>query len=326
MGSDSAQQPAGPSSSRAPKPFDRRAFLKGFGLVAAAPALGSRLITGNAAAAAAPAASACPDTTRDPARWEASLTAARKMLMVGPDGEDLTLEYLKILIDNGLPKTTHPKKVLIVGAGMAGMAAGILLKQAGHHVTVIEANGNRVGGRIKTFRQHPDFSPKAPFADRSQYAEAGAMRLPDFHPLTLALIDKLGLKRRLFYNVDVAPETGNEGAHVPPVTYTAFNGEVWSRGPVQTAFKAPDQVRGTWIRTNDDQVRRSDYAADPATVSRGFLLPAGEATHTTTELLDQAVDAVRDYFSDRTPSGGRRNKQPLEAWVEGWARVIYDFD
>src|SRR5207248_8325709 len=71
---------------------------------------------------------------------------------------------------------------------------------------------------------------------------------------------------------------------------------------------------------------RSDYAADPATVSRGFLLPAGEATHTTTELLDQGVDAVRDYFSDRTPGGGRRNKQPLEAWVEGWARVIYDFD
>ncbi|CAM5735862.1 hypothetical protein SHIRM173S_00521 [Streptomyces hirsutus] len=43
----------------------------------------------------------------------------------------------------------------------------------------------------------------------AQYAEAGAMRLPDFHPLVLALVDKLGLGRRQFYNVDVDPSTGS---------------------------------------------------------------------------------------------------------------------
>lgn len=90
---------------------------------------------------------------------------------------------------------------------IAGLVTGALLKQAGHQVTVIEANGNRIGGRIKTFRAEPD--QPAPFTDALQYAEAGAMRLPDSHPLTLALIDKLRLPRRLFYNVDIKPGTGN---------------------------------------------------------------------------------------------------------------------
>ena len=41
--------------------------------------------------------------------------------------------YAKIVRD-GLPKTKEPKKVIIVGAGAAGLTAGYLLKQAGHEV------------------------------------------------------------------------------------------------------------------------------------------------------------------------------------------------
>ena len=76
--------------------------------------------------------------------------------------------------------------VIVVGAGITGLVAGYLLEQAGHRVTIIEANGNRVGGRIKTFRVGPE-RPVPPFQDPRLYAEAGAMRLPDFFPLTLAL-------------------------------------------------------------------------------------------------------------------------------------------
>ena len=332
---ETGSEQTGPSNAepsdehRAPAPIGRRSFLKTFGALAAVPALGSRLAPGTAtarpAASAAPATD-CPTPVRDPARWEACMRAARDVLMVGPKGEDLTLQYLKILIDDGLPKTKQPKKVLIVGAGMAGLTAGLLLKQAGHEVTIIEANGNRIGGRIKTFRHHPAFSPKAPFADRRQYGEAGAMRLPDFHPLTLALIDKLGLRRRLFYNVDVASATGNEDAPVPAVIYQSFNGTVWRRGPAQTGFRAPDKVRAAWIRTNGRQVRRSEYAADPKLISSGFGLPPTEATSTTADLLNAAVEPVRDYFSEKASSGERRNKQPVSACVEGWAQLIYDLD
>ena len=55
------------------------------------------------------------------------------------------------------------KRVVIVGAGLAGLACADALRHAGFHVTVFEAR-DRVGGRVLTMRE--------PFAG-GQYAEAG---------------------------------------------------------------------------------------------------------------------------------------------------------
>ena len=54
----------------------------------------------------------------------------------------------------GSEKTEHPKDVIIVGAGMAGLVAAHELKRAGHNVTILESR-ERVGGRIKTY-DHKD--------------------------------------------------------------------------------------------------------------------------------------------------------------------------
>src|SRR5688572_1746595 len=81
----------------------------------------------------------------------------------------------------------RPKRVAVIGAGMAGLASALELKRAGHHVTVLEAQ-NRVGGRIYTCR---DFAP-------GLYSEFGAMRLPRSHELTLAYCDRFGLELRPF--------------------------------------------------------------------------------------------------------------------------------
>ncbi|HXG26748.1 MAG TPA: flavin monoamine oxidase family protein [Candidatus Binatia bacterium] len=80
------------------------------------------------------------------------------------------------------------KRVIIVGAGMAGLVAGYELLRAGHDPLILEAQ-NRVGGRVYTLR--------APFAP-GLYAEAGAMRIPRVHDLTLGYIEHFGLQTRPF--------------------------------------------------------------------------------------------------------------------------------
>jgi monoamine oxidase len=59
---------------------------------------------------------------------------------------------------------SESKRVLVVGAGLAGLAAAYELDRAGYGVTVLEAR-SRPGGRVRTYRD--------PFAD-GLYAEMGA--------------------------------------------------------------------------------------------------------------------------------------------------------
>jgi 2,4-dienoyl-CoA reductase (NADPH2) len=54
----------------------------------------------------------------------------------------------------GFPKTEHPKKVWIIGAGIAGMQAAAIAAEKGHQVTVTEKN-TRVGGQSATASAGP---------------------------------------------------------------------------------------------------------------------------------------------------------------------------
>src|SRR5882724_2565888 len=85
--------------------------------------------------------------------------------------------------------TVAPKKIIIIGAGMAGLSAGYELSQAGHDVTILEAR-TRPGGRVQTLRE--------PFSD-GLYAEAGAARIPDNHDLTLKYVKLFDIPLEPFY-------------------------------------------------------------------------------------------------------------------------------
>lgn len=75
------------------------------------------------------------------------------------------------------------KKVIVIGAGLAGLSAAYELTQAGHDVTILEAR-RRPGGLVHTIRE--------PFAD-GLYAEAGATWVRDNHDLTMRYIKLFGL-------------------------------------------------------------------------------------------------------------------------------------
>lgn len=85
-------------------------------------------------------------------------------------------------------KIEKQKKVIIVGAGLAGLSAGYELKRAGHTPIILEAQ-QRVGGRVYTLRD--------PFTE-GLYAEVGAMRIPRAHTLTMEYVEKFGLKTNDF--------------------------------------------------------------------------------------------------------------------------------
>lgn len=103
------------------------------------------------------------------------------------------------------------KRVLILGAGLAGMAAAYQLNKLGYVCTILEAR-NRSGGRIWTVRGDTqeteiDGQPQTARFDEGLYINAGATRIPHHHQSVMQYCRELGIQLEVFNNL-------NEGAFV----------------------------------------------------------------------------------------------------------------
>ncbi len=109
----------------------------------------------------------------------------------------------------GDPKTPR-KTVIVVGAGLAGLAAAWELVQLGHDVTVLEAQ-TRPGGRVFTLR--------SPFTD-GLYAEAGAISYSDSFHHMVRYVKTFGLP-----SAQLGPRGGAPVFHLRGKRFTVKPGE-----------------------------------------------------------------------------------------------------
>lgn len=108
-------------------------------------------------------------------------------------------------------------KVLIVGAGIAGLTAAYRLKQAGVAVDIVEAS-DRIGGRLKSLSQQPGYPG---------VVELGGEFIDSRHTCVRSLAAELGLRMADLH----AADTGLE----PEVLY--FQGQKIRRSQVIEEFK-----------------------------------------------------------------------------------------
>ncbi|MBA2253719.1 MAG: flavin monoamine oxidase family protein, partial [Chloroflexi bacterium] len=130
------------------------------------------------------------------------------------------------------------KRVIVIGGGIAGLVAAFELRRQGHDPLILEAQ-HRVGGRVHTLR---DFAP-------GLYAEAGAMRIPRVHDLTLAYCELFGLELRPFV-------MGNPKTLVHIDGQRMTNDEA-DREPQRLPFQLAEHERGrTWTQLWNDATKQ----------------------------------------------------------------------
>ncbi len=123
----------------------------------------------------------------------------------------------------------HGQQVLVIGGGLAGLAAADELARAGAAVTLIEAH-DRVGGRVRTEREA---------FGGGQHAELGGEFIDGDHEHMLGLVRRFGLP-------------------LVPVLATGFLHRYRpSPGDIEVSRSAPWRVFETWLQPLIDRYREA---------------------------------------------------------------------
>jgi monoamine oxidase len=108
-------------------------------------------------------------------------------------------------------------KIVIVGAGIAGLTAGYELQKAGYDVTILEAR-DRVGGRNWTIRRGTrvilnDSTEQHCAFDEGLYFNAGPARIPSHHQAVLGYCREFGIELQVEVNSNRSALLLNEGVN-----------------------------------------------------------------------------------------------------------------
>ncbi len=111
------------------------------------------------------------------------------------------------------------RKVVILGAGLAGMTTAYELGKLGYDCTVLEAR-SRAGGRVWTIRGGTTEQEIGGAVQTCQFAQGlyvngGAARIPHHHQLTLHYCQELGVPLELFNGNNEAAYLFNDKAQGP---------------------------------------------------------------------------------------------------------------
>jgi monoamine oxidase len=209
-------------------------------------------------------------------------------------------------------------RVIIVGAGLAGLAAAVRLRQDGARITVVEAR-NRVGGRVLTMRRA--------FAE-AQHAEAGGDFIDEGqHEIRrLAAEQGLNLRRILRQGFAFVPHQGAAGRRR---RQTLSGDEAWDTlaralCPLVDAYRVADkrwdspvavrlarQSVARWL----DEVKAGDDMRAVVRSLRGFFLADPEDL-SLLALVDQlASDVPGQQAMYRIDGGNDRLAQTLAGHI-----------
>src|SRR5262245_10588450 len=108
------------------------------------------------------------------------------------------------------------KKVVVLGAGLAGKCAAYEFGELGYDCQILEARG-RAGGRCWTVRRgtevvETDGERQVANFDEGLYFNPGPARIPQHHHTTLGYAKEFGLAVEVFTNVNEGAYYYNEGA------------------------------------------------------------------------------------------------------------------
>jgi monoamine oxidase len=170
--------------------------------------------------------------------------------------------------------TPAAKKIVIIGAGMAGLVAGYELSQLGHDITILEAQ-TRAGGRVQTLRD--------PFSD-GLYAEAGAARIPDDHNLTLKYVKLFSVPLEPMYpsQLSALRVAGGSRREISMDAFTDGLAEYFG-----SEFRGPN--RFSKVRGGNDNLPKAFAQRLPAKISYGSPVVK----------IDQDARSARVTFLDK---------------------------